>query len=264
MICNPRPTALELLFEDCANCFEVSAKQVELALSLKEKLTGKFIVFDGPDGSGKGTQIRMLAEELTSQGLEVVLAKDPGGTEIGDRIRAVLLRHDLSKMDVRCETLLFMASRAQLISEVITPAVKAGKVVICDRFISATCAYQGAAGYEIDCIIEISKFAIGDTWPQLTLVVDLPAEEGFRRTGRKPHHAGKKRQNNNDAHQGLLLDDIEPDAMEARPLAFHRKVRQLFLDLPGRYPSKVEVIDGSGSPAQVHQCIMETLTRVDL
>jgi len=233
-------------------------------LTLKEKLAGKFIVFDGPDGSGKGTQIRLLADALTRRGLEVVLARDPGGTEIGDRIRQVLLRHDLSKMDVRCETLLFMASRAQLAHEVIEPAVKAGKVVLCDRFISATCAYQGAAGYDIDRIIELGRLAVGSTWPQLTLVVDVPVEEGFRRTGRKPHHAGRQRQKNNDAHQGLLLDDIEHDAMEARPLAFHRKVRQLFLHLPADYPGKVEVIDGSDSPEQVHERIMETLARVDL
>ena len=233
-------------------------------MTLKEKLTGKFIVFDGPDGSGKGTQIRLLADTLTRQGLEVVLAKDPGGTEIGDRIRAVLLRHDLSKMDVRCETLLFMASRAQLAHDVIEPAVKAGKVVLCDRFISATCAYQGAAGYEIDRIIKLGRLAVGGTWPQLTLVVDLPVEEGFRRTGRKPHHVGRQRQKNNDARQGLLLDDIEHDAMEARPLAFHRKVRQLFLDLPADYPGKVEVIDGSGSSEEVHERIMEILARVDL
>ena len=171
----------------------VATNLAEQALTLKEKLTGKFLVFDGPDGSGKGTQIRLLAGALTRHGLEVVLAKDPGGTEIGDRIREVLLRHDLSKMDVRCETLLFMASRAQLVSEVIEPAVKAGKVVLCDRFISATCAYQGAAGYEIDRIIQLGYFAVGQTWPQLTLVVDVPVEEGFRRTGRKPHHVGRQR-----------------------------------------------------------------------
>jgi len=229
-------------------------------LALKEKLAGKFIVFDGPDGSGKGTQLRLLAEELRRQGTEIVLGKDPGGSEIGDRIRAILLRHDLSLMDVRCETMLFMASRAQLVGEVIEPALKAGQVVLCDRFISATCAYQGAAGYDIQRIIKLGSFAVGDTWPHLTVVVDIPVEEGFRRTGRNMSGAPRRR---TDASQGLLLADIEPDAMEARPIAFHRKVRKLFLELPPEYPGKVVVIDGSGSQNDVHRQVMETIERVD-
>jgi len=232
-------------------------------LTLKEKLTGKFIVFDGPDGSGKGTQIKMLADVFRAEGLDVVFGKDPGGTEIGDRIRAVLLQHDLSQMDVRCETLLFMASRAQLVGEIIAPAVKAGQVVLCDRFISATCAYQGAAGADIERIIRLGYEAVGRTWPELTLIVDVPVEEGFRRTGRKPHHAGKARQKNHDANQGLLMADIQHDAMEARPIAFHRKVRSLFLDLPQSYPGAVEVIDGQGTTQEVHERVMETIRRVD-
>ncbi|HSW44212.1 MAG TPA: dTMP kinase [Phycisphaerae bacterium] len=230
-------------------------------MTLKAKLAGRFIVFDGPDGSGKGTQIRLLAEALEAQGLEVVCGTDPGGTEIGDRIRAVLLRHDLSKMDVRCEALLFMASRAQLAGEVIEPAIEAGKVVLCDRFISATCAYQGAAGHDIQQIIRMGYFAVGQTWPHLTLILDVPAEEGFRRIGRKPHHAEQRRKA--DQNQGLLLNDIRHDAMEARPIDYHRKVRKLFLDLPPEYPGRVEVIDAVQPPEQVHARVMELIERVD-
>src|SRR5687768_9809413 len=189
-----------------------------MSVDLTSKLRGKFIVFDGPDGSGKGTQLQLLAHQLSNAGLEVVRAKDPGGTPIGDRIRSVLLDFDLSTMDVRCETFLFMASRAQLVTEVIEPAIKAGKVVLCDRFISSTCAYQGAAGYDIGRIIDLGRMAVGETWPQLTVILDVPPDEGFRRTGRKPHHAG---QNRKDAGQGMLLADVQPDAMEARPLDFH-------------------------------------------
>jgi len=232
-------------------------------LTLKKKLAGKFIAFDGPDGSGKGKQIELLAGELTANGLDVVCAKDPGGTAIGDRIREVLLHNDLSEMDVRCEAFLFMASRAQLAGEVIEPALSAGKVVLCDRFISATCAYQGAAGYDVKGVIELGRFAVGDTWPQLTFILDVPVEEGFRRTGRKPHHAGRHRKRH-DGNQGLLLSDVHPDAMEARPIEFHRKVRQLFLNLPAAYPGRVEVIDGLGSPEQIHNRIMEALSDVDL
>src|SRR5690606_35954617 len=168
---------------------------------------------------------------------------------------------DLSGMDVRCETFLFMASRAQLIGEVIAPALRDGRVVLCDRFISSTCAYQGAAGYDVSRILELGRYAVGDTWPDLTIIVDVPAEEGFQRTGRKPHHAGRKRRN--DAGQGLLVADAQPDAMEARPLAFHRKVRERFLHLPAEYPGKVVVVDGTQSPEEVHEAIMETLARED-
>ncbi len=231
-------------------------------MTLNDKLRGRFIAFDGPDGSGKGTQLDLLEAHLRTEGLEVVRAKDPGGTEIGERIRNVLLGYDLSSMDVRCETFLFMASRAQLVGEVVEPALAAGKVVLCDRFISATCAYQGAAGYDVNRIIELGRFAVGDTWPHLTLILDVPAEEGFARTGRKPHHARRGRKNHDD--QGLLLADAHPDAMEARPIAFHRKVRQNFLSLPASYPGRVEIVPALGTPEEVHQRILEVIRRVDV
>jgi dTMP kinase len=232
-------------------------------LTLKDKLTGKFIVFDGPDGCGKGTQIGLLYDKLTADGIDVVRAVDPGGTEIGDRIRSVLLDYDLSKMDVRCETFLFMASRAQLMAEVITPALEQGKAVLCDRFISATCAYQGAAGYDPKQIIELSKYAIGDQWPHLTFIINVPVEEGFKRTGRKKHHAGKNRKRH-QGEQGMLFKDVHTDAMESRPLDFHRKVRDIFINLPELYPGKIEIIDGTGNPTDVHRQIMEKLTSVHL
>ena len=163
------------------------------ALQLAKKLTGKFIVFDGPDGCGKGTQLDLLEARLTDGGCRVVRGKDPGGTVIGDRIRQVVLGYDRSEMDVSCETLLFMASRAQLIGEVVRPAVADGKTVLCDRFVSATCAYQGAQGYDVRQILELAPSAIGDCWPDVTVVLDLDAETGFARTGRKPHHVGKNR-----------------------------------------------------------------------
>ena len=110
-------------------------------------------------------------------------------------------------------------------------------------------------------MIELGHFAVGTTWPALTLIIDLPVEEGFRRTGRKPSHAGRNRKRR-DSSQGLLLSDVEPDAMEARPIEYHRKVRQNFLSLPSNYPGVVEVVDGGGSTSQVHQRIVEVLGRV--
>lgn len=230
-------------------------------MDLRQKLPGKFIVFDGPDGCGKTTQLRLLAERLGADGLGVAQGKDPGGSAIGDRIRALLLNYDLTEMDVRCETFLFMASRAQLVGELVEPALKAGRVVLCDRFISSTWAYQGAAGYDVSRIVELGRYAVGDTWPDLTLIFDVPTEEGFKRTGREPHHTGR---NKRDAKgQGMLLDDARAaDAMEARPLAFHRKVRELFLKLPPDYPGQVVIIDGREPPDRVHACVMESLERV--
>lgn len=232
-------------------------------VDLKAKLAGKFIVLDGPDGSGKGTQLARLKDALTAVGLDITLAKDPGGTEIGDRIREILLHRDLSDMDVRCETFLFMASRAQLVGQVIEPAIKAGHVVLCDRFISSTCAYQGAAGYDPQRIVDLGRFAVMQTWPDLTLIVDVPVEKGFERTGRKPHHVGKHRRKGQEG-QGMLISDAVPDAMEARPLEYHRKVREMFLNLPRSYPGRVEVIDGDGAVDGVHARVMEVIERVDL
>jgi len=221
-------------------------------------LRGRFIVFDGPDGCGKSTQGRMLAERLTAAGLEVVTCRDPGGTTIGDRIRSVLLDYDLSEMDVSCETMLFMASRAQLVAEVIAPAQQEGRTVICDRFVSSTCAYQGAAGYDPARVIELAHFAIGEHWPDLTVLLDVDAEEGFDRIGRKPSHAGKNRRKEADGGM-MLIAGSQPDAMEARSIAFHRKVRELFLGLDAIYPRPILKVDGRGAAEAVQQRVWEAL-----
>ncbi|MCK4659777.1 MAG: dTMP kinase [Phycisphaerae bacterium] len=229
--------------------------------NMLSKLAGKFIVFDGPDGCGKSTQRRMLGEALSAAGLEVAYGQDPGGTQIGNRIRHEVLGHDLAQMDPRCETFLFMASRAQLVAEVIEPALRAGKVVLCDRFVSATCAYQGAAGFDIGSIIELARYAIGETWPDLTIVLDVDVKMGFERTGRKSYHAGKHRKKH--AGQQTLFDGVQPDAMEARPIAFHRSVRENFLKLPAIYPKPVRIIPANQDPEQVQAAVWEVLESVD-
>ncbi len=231
-------------------------------MDVKTKFGGRFIVFDGPDGSGKGTQLARLRDALLAEGMEVVTAKDPGGTEIGDQIRALLLHRDLSDMDVRCETFLFMASRAQLLGEVIEPALEAGKVVLCDRFISSTCAYQGAAGYDPKRVIELGHYAVGKSWPDLTLIIDVPVEKGFERIGRKLTGGRKKRKS--EEPQGLLISDALPDAMEKRSVKYHRKVRETYLNLPAEYPGTVEIVDGDGDVDKVHARVLEVLARVDL
>lgn len=231
-------------------------------MALVDKLRGKFIVFDGPDGSGKSTQRERFGEALTAAGGDVVHCKDPGGTFFGDEIRTILLHHDLAGMDVRCETFLFMASRAQLVGQVIDPALAAGRIVLCDRFISSTCAYQVAAGYDVEKVLTLGRFAVGDTWPDLTIILDVPPELGFERTGRQPKHAGRNRAKH--AGQGVLLDDVQHDAMEARPLDFHRRVREAMLKLPDVYPKPVLIIDGSGQADAVHQSVCDAVQRADI
>jgi dTMP kinase len=223
-------------------------------------LSGKFIVIDGPDGAGKGTQIERLKSLITAQGGEWVYAKDPGGTPIGDRIRHVLLGYDLSEMDPHCEALLFMASRAQLVAEVVRPAVAAGKTVVGDRFISATCAYQVAAGFPREEVIALGRLAVGETWPDLTIVLDVPPEVGFERTKRSPKTTRRPRKSAN-SDQLNMFADAQVDAMERRPLDFHRQVRENFRDLPSVYPAPVEVIDGTPAPDAVFAAIQEALKR---
>jgi dTMP kinase len=221
------------------------------------KLCGKFIVLDGPDGSGKTTVQQMAAEQLAAASLPVTLCKDPGGTTVGDRIRGVLLDHDLTTMTVQCETLLFMASRAQLVREVIRPALEAGHVVLCDRFVSSTCAYQVAAGDDFATIIELAKYAVGKTWPDLTLILDVPVETGFGRIGRR---IDGRRQMQLAQTTGGAQTDL--DAMERRPVSFHAAVRANFLALPGRYPTTVEIVDATRPADEVVDDVMGHLRRL--
>lgn len=224
------------------------------------RLRGKFVVLDGPDGAGKSAQSGRLMKALADADVPAVACRDPGGTTIGDRVRSILLDHDLSTMDVTCETLLFMASRAQLIKEVIGPALDAGKAVVCDRYVSSTCAYQGAAGFDPQRVIELAHLAVGKCWPDATIILDLDPQTGFERIGRKSRHAGKNRRV--AAEQGSLIPGATPDAMEARPIEFHRRVRDMFLELPTFYPRPVMIVDATGSEDEVFARIMEALDSV--
>ncbi len=226
-----------------------------------ERLRGKYIVFDGIDGAGKGAQLSLLTKKLSEQGIETVSARDPGGTPIGDRIRHVLLDYDLSVMDVRCEAFLFMASRAQLAKQVIAPALKAGKTCLGDRFVSATCAYQGAAGFDPQRVVELAKFAIEETWPHLTIVLDVPVSAGLERTKRP---ANQRRGDASGDRHPTLFHDVHPDAMESRPMDFHKKVRELFLELPGYYPAPVAIVDGVGTVEEVQARVMEAIAHAAL
>lgn len=227
------------------------------------RLRGKYIVFDGIDGAGKGAQLNLLESALREHGMDVVRARDPGGTVIGDRIRHVLLDYDLSQMDIRCETFLFMASRAQLARDVIEPALKTGKTCLGDRYVSATCAYQGAAGFDPRRVIELARFAIGDTWPHLTIILDVPPHAGHERTGRKSAEPRKSNGGGKSASHAsrhpTLFHDVHTDAMEARPMDFHERVHQLFHELPAYYPAPVVVLNGLGSVDEVQARVMKAI-----
>ena len=225
---------------------------------MEKRFSGKFIVLDGPDGCGKTVQLELLAKNLSSEGLEVVQTTDPGGTKIGNQISRLLKYDAQGSMDVHTELMLFMASRAQLAAEVIGPALEAQKIVLCDRYISSTCAYQGSSGYPVDRIIEIGRFAVGDCWPDLTIIIDVSVEEGLKRTGRKPYQ--KTKVNHKDANQSYLFENVVVDRFDSRPLEYHRKVRKEFLRLPKYYPGVVKIVDASESDIQtVHKQIKRIL-----
>ncbi|MCE5278009.1 MAG: dTMP kinase [Planctomycetaceae bacterium] len=207
---------------------------------LADKLLGRFIVIDGPDGAGKGTQIGLLGQFLQDQGVSLCRVRDPGGTAVGDRIRQILLDNRHGEMVVPCELMLYMASRAQLAAEVIRPALAAGQCVLSDRYISSTIAYQGAGGADVDVIRQVARAAVGDAMPDLTIILDLDAELGLRRTAER---------------QGKL------DRMESKGAGFHRKVRQMFQRQVQDDPAHCAMIDASGDIEATQQLLRDLIAR---
>lgn len=196
-----------------------------------------FITFEGPEGSGKTTQIHLLAEWLRQQGWGVVTTREPGGTRIGNGIRSLLLDVDHTEMTPRTETLLFNAARAQIVHEVIRPALQAGQTVLCDRFFDSTLAYQGY-GYGQDRaeLGEIIRYATGGLRPDLTLYLDVKPEVGLARK---------------QSGQGQ-----EWNRLDARTVAFHQAVQAGYGELIAGEPARWRVIN-SDLPAQdVHAAIV--------
>lgn len=198
-------------------------------------MRGRFITFEGPEGSGKSTHARWLMARLAGLGLTVISAREPGGTRTGEVIRD-LLQHDLAQEPICPETevLLFAASRAQLVRHVIEPALAAGTWVICDRFLDSTTAYQGyGRGFDVERMIEINGFAVGPTVPDLTILLDLDVATSLARM----HERNRQRQ------QGQ-------DRFEREERSFHERIRQGYLELARRWPSRFHVID-SNQPMEV-------------
>lgn len=202
---------------------------------MSQKLAGQFWVLDGPDGCGKSTQTRLLAEWIAAQGVDVVSYRDPGTTLVGEKIRDILLDPAHEGMGDNVEVLLYMAARAQLWKEHIGPDLAAGKCVLMDRWLSSTCAYQGwAGGFGIDKVIKIAADALQRVWPDVTIVLDVDLETAA----------------------GRMQRDL--DRMEQKGQVYHAKVREGFLKLPDMHPS-VHVVDARQTVEKTHLDILKLI-----
>jgi dTMP kinase len=208
--------------------------------------SGLFIVFDGSEGAGKSTQVSLLRQRLEAAGRDVLLVRDPGSTRIGEQVRAILLDPRNDDMAMRCEMLLYMAARAQMMSETILPALAAGQTVISDRFVSSTLAYQlGGDGLTATEIRAVADIAINSRWPDLTLILDLPVDVSSARV--KPKYLLPFPGSVQNAAANAVKDRIEQ-----RPREYHEKVRQNYLRQAADTPDRYRVVDAGGSIEQVH------------
>ena len=202
---------------------------------------GKFITIEGPDGAGKSSVVQQLGAYLQAAGHEVLVTREPGGNVIAEQIRHVILDVANTAMDARTEALLYAAGRRQHLVENIVPALQAGKIVICDRFVDSSLAYQGMArNIPTDLIWEINQFAVENYLPELTLLIDVPAEVGIARI----HAARTQRQ----------FDRLDQESLE-----FHTKVRDAFLAFQQQAPERIQLIDGTQPLAQVVAACIQVL-----
>lgn len=201
---------------------------------------GIFLTFEGGEGCGKSTQIALLEPVLSEADLKVEVVREPGGTRLGERVRDILLDPASTGMTPVAELLLYQASRAQLVTERILPALSVGSVVLCDRFTDSTLAYQGyGRGLPKEGIETLSRMATCDLVPNLTIVLDIDPALGLVRAARSG-----------------------ADRLEAEQMAFHERVRQGFLELAKEEPVRCVVIDASGSVEEIHAMILSTLHRL--
>lgn len=199
-----------------------------------------FITLEGPEGSGKTTAVEAAVNKLKELGYEIVRTREPGGTPIAEEIRNVILDKKNTAMDARTEALLYAASRRQHLVEKVWPAIKEGKIVICDRYLDSSLAYQGGArGLGIEEVLNVNLFATENTWPDLTLLFDITPEEGLKRIA-----ANASR---------------EVNRLDLEKLDFHHKVRDSFLLLAKRYPDRYVIIDASQSREQVAKDTLEAI-----
>lgn len=197
---------------------------------------GKFIVLDGTEGCGKSTQSKLLQEKLQADGRRVLLVRDPGTTRIGELIREILLNPAHDEIGMRCEMLLYMAARAQMMKQIIFPALQEGMIVLGDRFISSTLAYQlGGDGLTGADIRAVGDIAVGGHWPDLTILLDMPAEASLARVNRAR------------------------DRIEQRPIEYHQRVRDNYLAQAKADPAHYRAIDAARPPEEVHVDILKAV-----
>jgi dTMP kinase len=202
--------------------------------STPARVRGVFLAFEGGEGTGKSTQLRVLADDLTGRGFEVVVTYEPGDTPVGARLRELLL-DPATVVTAQTEALLYAADRAEHVANVIAPALTRGAVIISDRYLDSSIAYQAyGRGLDVEQVTSTSRWATGGLVPDLTLVLDLPPEEGLRRARGRGGQA---------------------DRLEAEALDFHHRVREAFLTLAEADPSRYAVVDASGAPDQVFHSV---------
>lgn len=210
---------------------QIGAQRITLSL---------FITFEGPDGCGKTTQARLLAEFLRARGYVVELTREPGGTAIGEQIRNVILSTRNRAMRAETEVLLFSAARAQIVAELIRPALAAGKIVLCDRYYDSTFAYQGyGLGLDLNALRAITRFATGSLVPAVTFYVDVPVEIGLARRQRG-----------------------ETNRLDQKDVEYHTRVRNGYLELARAEPARFVIVDGTRAIEQVQRDIRAHLLRV--
>ena len=198
---------------------------------------GLFITFEGGDGAGKSTQIDLLADHLRSRGCEVLLTREPGGTKISEKIRGVLLDPENREMAPVTEMMLYAAARAQLVAEVIKPALSEGKVVICDRFLDSSLAYQSYGRDLGDAVLEVNQYAIDGCMPDVTIYLRVDPQTGRQR-----------------------IQTRDQDRIESESERFHDRVHEGYEQLCLRYPDRITAIDAGGTIEEISQAIREEVT----
>ena len=203
---------------------------------------GKFITFEGSEGCGKSTQIKLLSEALIKQGRSVLTTREPGGTDVGEKIREILMDPSYLELTDLTEVFLYEAARAQLVNEIIVPSLDSGHNVLCDRFSESTLAYQGYGGkISVEWIQKIDQMARGGLSPDLTLFIDVDPEVGLKRA-----RASAK----------------EIDRLEEKDLEYHKRVYQGYLELAKKNPDRIKVVDGSKGVQEVHKEILDLVKRI--
>lgn len=204
---------------------------------------GKFISLEGGEGSGKTTQIRLLKSSLEEKGLDVIMTREPGGTPVAEALREVILKGDPDNMDAKTEALILYAARRNHVEKLIKPALAQGKWVISDRFFDSSVAYQGIAGGVGEANIDqLSRWALGDFAPDLTLLLDIDVTVGLARAGKR-----------------MANDDNAEDRFEQFGLSFHQTMRTAFLSLQKKSPDRIKLINADQQPEEVAKNIWQTV-----